>query len=367
MAVTNQGTSPAFIESGRVLDVDISSFTLSVTTQFSKKPQTGITWSTPYLHFVNGEGIHFMPEVGSLCWICFPSDGNRPFVLGWSAAADEGNFRSRRPDMNPGDIYLGTRDENFLILRRGGVVQIGGGPLSQRLFLPVTNTIKDFCENYSLQTIGGELDWTVQRSENDTDGNRPTTLKILAREKASDEKPLAELQVGSHGSGQKTILSLVIKESGASGAARKISLTLSKDGDVSWTVEKDVLWTVKGKFTIDAQQDVLVKSASKVTISGGSTVEVSGQSGVTIQALTGVVTIKGAPTIQMGSTVLVGNSPQPVALAIPLLTWLSTHIHSVIPNPALAIPGGPPQPTTPPLVPPPAPAMTSTTLLASPA
>jgi len=363
MAVTNQGTIPAFIESGRVLDVDISSFTLSVTTQFSKKPQTGITWSSPYLHFVNGEGIHFMPEVGSLCWICFPSDGNRPFVLGWAPAADEGNFRARRPDMNPGDLYLGTRDENFLILRRGGVVQIGGGPLSQRLFLPVTNTIKDFCENYSLQTLGGELSWTVQRSENDTDGNRPTVLKVQAREFASDEKPLAELQVGSHGSGQNTILSLTIKESGSQGAARKISLTLGKDGNVTWEVAKDVVWTVQGKFTIDAQQDVTVKSAAKVTVSGGSTVEVQGQSGVTIESAVGIINVK-ASTIKMGSMVLVGNAPQPVALAPALIGWLAAHIHSIVPNPALALPG-PPQPTTPPLVPPPAPAMTSTTLLAT--
>lgn len=366
MAVTYQGTTPALIESGRILDVDINSFTVSITTEFSKKPQTGISWSSPYLHFINGEGIHFVPEVGSLCWVCFPSDGNRPFVLAWAPAADEGNFRSRRPDLNPGDIYLGTRDENFLILRRGGVVQIGGGPLSQRLFLPVSNTIKDLCENYSLQTVGGELNWSVQRSETDTDGKRPTNLKIQAREFASDEKPLAELQVGSHGSGENTILSLVIKDSGSSNAARKISLSLGKDGSVNWDVKKDVVWKVDGKFTLEVKQDVELKGSTSFKISGGSTVEVSGQSGVTIQAVAGTVTIKGAPIVQMGSKVLVGNAPQPVALAPALLGWLAAHIHGVVPNPALIVPGPPSIPTTPPLIPPPAPAITSQTLLASP-
>lgn len=359
MAVTHQGTIGATVESGRVLDVDISNYTLTVTTQYSKKPQTGITWSSPYIHFVNGEGVYIMPEVGSLCWICFPSDGNRPFVLGWSPAGDEGDYRSRRQDLNPGDIYLGTRDENFMVLRRGGVVQIGGGPLCQRMFLPVNNTIRDFCENYALKTIGGDLLWEVERSENDTDGKRPSKLSILAREMANDAKPIAELLIGSHGSGDKTILSLKIKESGADGASSKIELKLDKDGNIKWDVKKDVEWKVEGKYSIQAKQDISFKSDAKVSIEGGSTVEVTGSSGVTIKASGGTVEITGSPLIKMGSKVMVGQAAQPVALATPLLTWLAAHIHNIV----TPIPGSP---VSPPTVPPPIPAITSTTLLASP-
>lgn len=361
MAVTHQGTVGAFVESGRVLDVDISNYTLAITTQYSKKPQTGITWSSPYTHFVNGEGVYMMPEVGSLCWVCFPSDGNRPFVLGWAPAGDEGDYRSRRQDLNPGDIYLGTRDENFIFLRRGGIVQIGGGPLCQRMFLPVNNTIKDFCENYGLHTLGGDLEWGVQRTENDTDGKRPALLSIKARELADDAAPIAELLVGSHGSGDNTILSLLIKDSGQSGAASQIELKLGKDGNVAWTVKKDVKWAVDGKYTIEAKQDVSIKSSSgKVAVEGGTTVEVTGASGVTIKASAGIVEITGAPLVKMGSIVQVGSAPQPVALAVPLLTWLATHFHMIV----VPIPG---TPTSPPAVPPPIPAITSTTLLASPA
>jgi hypothetical protein len=359
MAVTHQGLVGAYVESGRVLDVDISNYTLTVTTQYSKKPQTGITWSSPYLHFVNGEGVYIMPEVGSLCWICFPSDGNRPFVLGWAPAGDEGDYRSRRQALNPGDIYLGTRDENFMILRRGGIVQIGGGPLCQRMFLPVNNTIRDFCENYALKTIGGDLTWTVERTENDTDGKRPAVFSLLAREMANDAKPIAELLIGSHGSGDKTIISLKIKESGEDGAATNIELRLDKDGNVKWEVRKDVQWEVDGKYSIRAKQDILFKSNAKVSIEGGSTVEVTGSSGVTIRASSGIVEIVGSPLVKMNSKVMVGNAPQPVALAPPLLTWLATHVHNLI----TPVPG---TPTTPPVAPPPIPAITSTTLLASP-
>jgi hypothetical protein len=345
MPVTHQGTTAAVIESGRVLDVDISNYTLAVTTQYSKKPQTGITWSSPYLHFVNGEGVFIMPEVGSLCWICFPSDGNRPFVLGWAPTGDEGDYRSRRLDLNPGDIYLGTRDENFLVLRRGGVVQIGGGPLSQRIFLPVNNTIKDFCENYGLHTLGGDLEWSIQRDVNTTDGKRPALLSIKAREMAQDEKPIAELLVGSHGPNDKTILSLVIKESGANGAARKISLKLGKDGNVTWEVNKDVVWKADGKYSIEAAQDVSFKSTGgKVAIEASNNVEVTGGSGVIIKANSGSVDITGNQ-VTINSKCLVGSSPIPVLLAPPLMAWLASHTHAVsgpMSGPASAGAAGPP-------------------------
>ena len=162
--VTRAAVVPAIIQHARVLDVDIASYTLTIATEFAKKPMSGIPFSSPYQHMNNGEGIYFMPEVGSLCWVCEPSDGGMPFVIAWAPAQDEGDFKSGKQDLNPGDIYLGTRDENFLILRRGGIVQIGGGPLSQRLYLPVNNTIKDFCENYSLNTVGGDFEWSVKRT-----------------------------------------------------------------------------------------------------------------------------------------------------------------------------------------------------------
>lgn len=360
MAVTHQGTVAAFVESGRVLDVDISNYTLTIATQYSKKPQTGIAWSSPYTHFVNGEGMYIMPEVGSLCWVCFPSDGNRAFVLGWAPGGDEGDYRARRQDLNPGDIYMGTRDENFLILRRGGIVQIGGGPLSQRLFLPVNNTIKDFCENYGLHTVGGDLEWSVKREETDTDGKRPTTFSLKAREVANDEKPIAELLVGSHGDGDKTILSLKIKDSGASGAATQISLTLDKEGNVKWEVKKDVEWKVTGKYTLKAD-DVIEMTSKKDFKVKGKTYTLTGEDSVKIEATGGNVTITGSPKIIMKDKVEVGDSPESVALAGPLLQWLSMHTHNII----APVPG---TPTSPPMVPPLAPkktAITSTTLKAS--
>lgn len=327
-AVTHSATKAAKIELGRILDVNAAKYTVAVATQFSKKPQTGISYATPYQHHVNGEGILFVPEVGSLCWVCFPSDGNRPFVLAWSSPQEEDDFRSRKPDLNPGDIYLGTRDENFLVLRRGGVVQIGGGPLNQRIFLPVNNTIKDFCENYGLHTLGGDLEWTIKREEGTTDGKRPALFSLLAREYANDPSPVAELLIGSHEGDSETILSLLVKASGQDGAAQKVELKFKKNGSVEWVVRQDVQWDVDGKFNLNVKGDISVDGKGKVALAAATELSLDG-SNVKINGKTAVDVM--APTVNLKTMVNVGGAAFPVVLATPdLLLWLTMHTHKVV-------------------------------------
>jgi hypothetical protein len=354
MAVTESVGKAATIEHGRVLDVDMASYTLTVTTQFTKKPQTGVTFMTPYQHFVNGEGIYFMPEVGSLVWICFPSDGNRPFVLGWAPGSDEGDYRAKKKDLNPGDIYLGTRDENFLILRRGGVVQIGGGPLCQRIFIPIENTVRDFCENYALNTLGGDLEWTIGREESTTDGKRPANLRILAREFSDDPKAVAKLEIGSHEGDDKTILSLIVNDSGKDGAAKKIELFFDKEGNVKWKVEKDVEWKVKEKFTLEVDKEVLIKTKDKMNLEATKDLTAKGDA-VTVEAAKGMTLKAGSPIDMTAPKINAGGQSGPVAMATPLVTWLGTHIHPT------TAPGAP---TGPPAVPPPG-AIASTKLFSA--
>lgn len=347
---TIKGTS---IESGRILDVDVSKYTVSVTTEFTKKPVTGIKFATPYQHFANGEGIYFMPEVGSMCWICFPSDHNRPFVIAWGPATSEGDARSKKKDLNAGDIYLGTRDENFLILRRGGVVQIGGGPLCQRIFLPINNTITDFCENYGLHTLGGDLEWTVKRAETDTDGKRPTTLSVMAREFADDAKPVAELKIGSHDNDPKHILSLKIKADGADGSATQIELIAKSDGTLEWTIKKDVIWTIEENFKVTTKKNAEFNTDEDFKVTAKKKIVLKATDGVEIES-SGTFTIKGAPLVKIDSKVEAGGTGA-VAMAGPLLDWLKMHMHL----------GGPPfSPTGPPKPPPPGSDIKSTSLFA---
>lgn len=348
-AVTQAGLIPAMIQKARVLDVDIAHYTLTIATEFAKKPLSGVSFASPYQHMNNGEGIYFLPEVGSICWMCEPSDGSMPFILAWAAAQDEGDFRAKKQDLNPGDIYLGTRDENFLVLRRGGVVQIGGTGLCQRMYLPVNNLIQDFCENYALHSLGGDLEWSTSIPQGTTDGNRPSLLSVKARALASDPNPIATLQIGSHPNDSTTTLSLSIKASGAQGAQEQISLKLGNDGSVQWTVKAGVTYNVTGDFSVSAQGNVSLQAQGTAQLSGQTGATVSTPASATLQGGTGVTI--DAPVTAVTKVMTVGGGGQPVALAPALLVWLAAHTHLIVlpipgtpTGPASAAPTGPPPP-----------------------
>lgn len=350
MPPVKTGLRPAHVHSAKVLDVNIANWTLSVQTEFTQKPLTDIPFSVPYLHAHNGEGIYFMPEVGSTCWLCEPSDGMKAFVIAWAPPKVDGpgQFRAHRQDLNPGDIWLGTRDENFLVLRRGGVVQIGGTGLCQRMFLPINNTIKDFCENYGLHTLGGDLEWSIAREESTDDGNRPALLRVQAREFADDAKPIAFLEIGSHESDSKTILSLTIKESGEDGAESKISLKMTKEGNISWEVKKDVTYKIMGKVTATVDGEVQFNAGDKFTLDAKDKLALKAK-GIDVDAKSGSLTIK-APSTSVDSDVTVNNGTNGVWLADPdFIAWVAGHMHPtaapgppsppLLPNPYVATPG----------------------------
>jgi len=346
MAPTNVRIVPAYIETGQVIDVDVENYTVSVVTQYTQKSLLGLAFATPYQHFSNGEGIYFMPEVGSLVWLCFPSDGGKPFVLAWAPGREQDDsLKSNKRDLNPGDIFLGTRDDNFLILRRGGVVQVGGGPLSQRMYIPVNNTITDLCENYGLHTLGGDLEWTIDREEATVDGHRPALLRLKAREFADDPEPVAVLEIGSHTANSANILSLAVNASGQPGAARKISLEFRKDGSAAWSFSGNVTWDVTENLSIHsktlsllADLDLKVDAKTgKVEITAAALASIFGGAGVAL-----------GPNVTVGPKSAAGPAA-PVMLATDeLLLWLATHRHP-IPSPsapATDVPAPPPPSAT---------------------
>jgi hypothetical protein len=275
--LVSQFESPV-IARAKVLDVNPTHYVCTVAIELYGQVLTWVSFASPYQHSANGEGVYCMPEVGSVCWLCWPSDGHMPFILGWMTAQTSGDssFRANKMDLNPGDIYLGTRDENHLILRRGGIVQIGATPLAQRYYVPIDNVIRDMCENYHLETLGGELSWVVKIPEENKEGKLETCLTLEAMEFADDPKSVATLKIGSHGSGDKTILSLKLRESGAEAAKLVHDLVLSKDGNLTLLTKKDVSWKVEeGKFSLDVKGDVTLKTAGKLLVNATGNMEVA--------------------------------------------------------------------------------------------
>lgn len=246
---------PVQVESGIISDVHVVNFTADVRTPHSRRKWLDVPVMAGYLHHAEGEGVYVMPEVGASVWICHGNEiDSRAFILGFGGVPDtEATYRSSRRTMNPGDIYLGTRDRNSVSIRRGGIVQVQATPLSQRIYIPLGNMIRDICEAYGMETFAGSLSWEVDRTASTTTGDRPTRYKVLAKELADDPYPVAEMTLGDHAQTEKA-LSLEVFDKGDDGRSVQVSLQIKKNGDVLWDVEGKWSAEVKGDYSVLSEE-----------------------------------------------------------------------------------------------------------------
>lgn len=263
------------IEKARVLAVNIANFTVDIRTENTYKTIEDVQYMVPYCHPAQGEGLNFMPEVGSSCWYCLPSDNQtKGFILGWGMTHESGSYRSGRELLNPGDLHFSSRDGNFIYIRRGGIIQIGASPICQTIYLPIRNILQHLCENYEIHTPGGDLTWNVNRQDEDMGGHKGTTFTLAAHEYADDpiKDPLAVLKVGSHGDGNPTILTLQTRDQG--GGAVQTELTIDKTGELKWTIQKAVSYDFKDDFNIKTGKAFSVNATTDANIKAGANVNV---------------------------------------------------------------------------------------------
>lgn len=308
------------VEEAYVINVNRRNYTVDVETRHSAKTVADVQCMSPYHHFANGEGIYFLPEVGAICYLAWPSDHTPPFVLGFIGAASvresdddtairstsdggsrtDTSFKSNRLDLNPGDIALTTRDENFIVLRRGGVLQIGATPIAQRIYIPIKNYVKDFAENYSMMTFAGDVSWTVEPSENDPGGDAPASYTFHMNQNAQDGKASVRVRhypLNSPGGDEKTAWEVVIapqnidrdtgsysgevytllitndgKKTELVGANREIRVRgddkLNVDGKLEVTVGGDETHSVQGSLKLTSSQRAILGSSAQTLIGG---------------------------------------------------------------------------------------------------
>ena len=287
------------IEQARVINVDIKQYTVDVRTMMTYKTIENLQFMVPYCHTAQGEGINFMPEVGSMCWLCIPSDNpDKGFIMGWGMPHEAGTYRSGRELLNPGDLAMTGRDGNFVYVRRGGIVQVGATPICQTVYLPIRNIIQNFCENYEVHTPGGDLTWNVMRKDEDMGGHQKTLFTLAAHEYADDpinKPPIALLKIGSHGDSDDTVLTLQTLDK--AGGTTQTKLTIEKTGGVLWTVLKELSFDLKDDFTIlvgkalsahsKANMDlisdtILALKAPQITMTAGSAVMSVGPAGASL-------------------------------------------------------------------------------------
>ena len=327
--------SPVIIEDATVVDVNKNNYTCSVVTVHTSKRFDDIQVGHPYFHNANGEGQYVLPEVGAFCKLCRGSDTTPPFIMCFIAipavresvdgtptrstaaggSTTDVSFKGRRLDLQPGDMAWATRDENFVILRRGGVLQIGSTDLSQRIYVPVGNFIYDVCENYSMEALGGSLRWNVHRVENDPGGNAPISYVLSLGEFAQDEKAsimVRHMPPGSAEGDDKPAWEVVVAKNKIDRQTGEYSdetyfMQVMFDGKKS-EVTADYELHCKGKFTVNSDGDLTLKSGGKARLEGASEAR-----------------IKADQVITEGTTLLGGaGASQGVPLGIDLLAYLTT-------------------------------------------
>jgi hypothetical protein len=349
------GHDSAKVCQGRIINVNLVKWTVDVIAQFDRKRYFNIQVSTPYLHHANGEGIYVMPEVNAQVMVCIPSDSTAPFVMSFimatetvDASADDAplgttqhaqapanptdsSFAGGRPQAQPGDIVLRTRDNNFVILHRGGVLQVGSTPLAQRLYIPLQNLIMDVSENYEHQNSGGAIKWGIQQGPSQM--TYPTqwmqTFRVFAENQYADVRitcgdvlnPLGDPDGGAAaaaaGLGQNndmaTASNCILYEVAVSPQGFNANTGEPNDGALAASVMR---------FAFDRQGNLLFRMQGNFSqqVMGTYTISVVGD--VDIESTTGMLTMKasngatidGGPSTNIkGTVVRLGVGQTPVA------------------------------------------------------
>jgi hypothetical protein len=226
--------------------------------------------------------------------------------------ATDARFDGGRPKAKPGDIMMRGRDGQFVILHRGGVLQIGATELSQRIFIPLDNHMLDISERYTHHNVGGSILWGLSEGRNDTAVKNVETFRIFANDKFADIRisrgVVNPLPTGAPLPDQ-VIYEVAVSPKGFnadSGDAASsdtsgnmiYQFALDRSGNVSMTIKGDVFMEVKKKLTI--------KVSDSFSISSDTTGSVTAKNGLDITG--------GAYTHVKGDLVRLGKGDTPVAL-----------------------------------------------------
>ena len=212
---------PCVVERAKIMGVDPECYTVHVITTETNRDIPDVKFAVPTLHAdeYGGSGLNFMPQAGDMCYLFTPADGTGSFVLGFiyvgkteevtnigGKLTEQLTYRGSRPRLEPGDISLTTPDENFVIVRRGGVVQVGATSMAQTIYLPLENLIRHYFAKYQSFSPIGEIVWDhaavttedfpMPGKGEPSKADIPTMVKFSCREKIQDKKMSVEFRMG---------------------------------------------------------------------------------------------------------------------------------------------------------------------------
>lgn len=125
----------------------------------------------------HGNGIYYLPEIDAMVLVA--EVDKRYFLLGSTYPIDEEKpvesvedtdnidslapaHNASRPIMDPGDYMFSTRSGGFFSMKQSGLIEVGASQIARRFYIPLSNFIRDLCQNYQLNTAGGNLDFITR-------------------------------------------------------------------------------------------------------------------------------------------------------------------------------------------------------------
>jgi len=202
---TNIHQHQSKVTMGMIQEVNNTSYTCTVVT-----PDNCVHEGVPINPMnvgADGQGNFFMPEVNTPVWLCRPSDQKAPFIMAGASLPrqlddaddeeDPNDHRMNRPVLGQGDQMISGPGSNpFIILRKGGSLEIGSTQMSQRIYLPLQDTIREFFSNWEQNAAGGKLEWKSRTSDDSHgSGKDPVEFRLQVKE-FSDEDPMIDLGLG---------------------------------------------------------------------------------------------------------------------------------------------------------------------------
>jgi hypothetical protein len=185
-APVSEGLRKVKVMLGTVFSTDKVKWTAVVQDQRGGRHE-GVQIMPTYVNAGGGGSFH-LPETGSSVWLAFNSEDAIPFIVGGASLplaatttvdeegvevaegvegtvvdGDPNDYRMNRPVINEGDHVVSSSDGNFVIVRKGGGIEIGASQVAQRLYFPLNNFIRDVCENYEMFSAGGKLEIKARR------------------------------------------------------------------------------------------------------------------------------------------------------------------------------------------------------------
>jgi hypothetical protein len=295
---------------GTVVDLNMKIWTVDVVSKFDQKFYPNVQISSPYQNPNNGEGIYVMPDIGSKCHVCIPSDGPAPFILdfimpqetqtnvgtddeasGQAASEDDSDasFAGGRPRPKPGDIFIKGRDGNFVILHKGGVLQIGSTELAQRIYIPLENLITDVSQNYRHHNTGGSINWFLAAGE--SENNPHTVYKHTYRLRAGVAKASIRVAMGELRDPVKETdgdlkSSMGLYDIGTKDNPILCEVTLAPDGfepDKGASIPGTTEELVKLRYLFDKAGNALLRAEGSVVLQSAKTLTLRGREAIHMQ------------------------------------------------------------------------------------